>query len=341
MAYLRLRDYYQLIQDQNLKQIIRSDDALRLTVEQVAQSEVIGYLVQKYDVSQEFTDLLNYDLSSNYVAHQLVQLDGVQWSNTSIYSLNDIVVKDGLVYYSLQGANLNHNPTTANTYWGMLGNQYALFHIPFPYPKFSIYSKYVIGNKVSYKGKVYQCQANSIIPDHQAVIQFGTYNNVSNINSAPDDGVSGLKQWGVGYNYSFNNLLPNAKPSDYTAWSNVTTYVVNDRVSFNSQIWQAIKNNTNITPDTDISAWQPVSWLSGDDRSGLIVQKTIDITLYHLHASIAPSNIPELRNKRYEDAIMFLKDCANGNITLDSPLLEPKQGHRIRWGGNIKNNNTY
>lgn len=341
MAYLRLRDYYQLIQDSNLQQIIRNDDTLRLTVEQTAQTEVIGYLVQKYDVSQEFTDLLNYDLTTNYIAHQLVQLDGLAWSNATTYASNDIVSINGLVYYAKQGSNSNHNPTTSPTYWGLLGTQYALFHIPFPYNSFNLYTRYYIGDKVIYKNKVYQCQTNSILPDHQAVLQYGTYNNASNINSFPDDGAAGLKQWGVGVSYSFSGLLTTAIPSDYTAWSSVTTYTTGNRVSYNSVIWQSLKNSTNITPDTDITAWQPVSWVSGDDRNGLIVQKTIDIALYHLHAAIAPRNIPELRTKRYDDAIIFLKDCANGNITLDSPLLQPKQGNRIRYGGSIKNNNSY
>lgn len=341
MAYLRLRDYYTLIQDSNLQQIIRSDDTFRLTMEQTAQTEVIGHLVQKYDVSLEFTDLLTYSLSANYNAHQLVELDGNVWLNSTTYLANDIVSLNGLVYYAKLGSNLNHNPTTDTTNWGLLGTQYALFHIPFPYPKFNLYTRYYIGDNVIYKNKVYECKANSVLPDHQAVLQYGTYNNASNINSFPDDGNGGLKQWGVGVPYSFSGLLPTALPTDFTAWSSVTTYSTGNRISYDSIIYQALKNSTNIAPDTDISAWQPVSWLSGDDRNGLIVQKTIDIALYHLHAAIAPRNIPELRTKRYDDAIAFLKDCAIGNVTLDSPLLEPIQGRRIRYGGSIKNINSY
>lgn len=338
MAYLRLRDYYQLIQDTNLQQIIRNDDTLRLTVEQTAQQEVIGYLVQKYDVSNEFTDLLTFNLSTTYKANQLVELDGNTWLSSTTYAANDIVSLSGLVYYAKLGSNLNLNPSSDNTNWGLLGTQYALFHIPSPYAKFDSGTVYTAGDKVFYKNKVYKAATNSILPDHQAVLQYGTYNNAASINSFPDNGAAGLKQWGVGVSYSFSNLIPT---DTFAAWSSVTAYVTNDRVTYDSIIWQALKNSTNVTPDTDITAWQPVSWVSGDNRSGLLVQKTIDIALNHLHAAIAPRNIPELRTKRYDDAIAFLKDCAMGNITLDSPLLDPIQGNRIRYGGSIKNNNTY
>lgn len=338
MAYLRLRDYYTLIQDSNLEQIIRDDDTLRLTVEQTAQTEVIGYLTQKYDVAKEFEDLLTYSKTATYKAHQLVQLDGNTWLNSTTYSANDIVSLSGLVYYAKLGSNLNHNPSSDTTNWGLLGTQYALFYIPFPYAKFNLYTRYYIGDKIFYKDKVYKAVQNSILPDHQAVIQFGTYNNVSFMNSFPDDGAAGLKQWGVGVAYSLSDLTP---LDTYAAWSSVTAYVTGNRITYDSIIWQALKNSTNIAPDSDITTWQPVSWVSGDDRNSLIVQKTIDIALYHLHAAIAPRNVPELRTKRYDDAILFLKDCANGNVTLNSPLLEPKQGNRIRYGGNIKNNNSY
>lgn len=338
MAYLRLRDYYSIIQDSNLEQIIRSDDTLRLTVEQTAQAEVIGYLTQKYDVAKEFEDLLTYNKTTTYKANQLVQLDGNTWLNSTTYAANDIVSLSGLVYYAKLGSNLNHNPSSDTTNWGLLGTQYALFHIPFPYPKFDLYTRYYIGDIVFWKDKVYKCAANSILPDHQAVLQFGTYNNVSFMNSFPDGGVAGLKQWGVGVSYSLSDL---PIIYSYAAWSGVTAYVTGDRITYDSITWQALKNSTNIAPDSDITAWQPVSWVSGDNRNSLIVQKTIDIAIYHLNAAIAPRNVPELRTKRYDDAISFLKDCANGNVTLNSPLLQPNQGQRIRYGGNIKNQNSY
>ncbi|CAB4126212.1 Bacteriophage Mu, Gp36 [uncultured Caudovirales phage] len=82
-------------------------------------------------------------------------------------------------------------------------------------------------------------------------------------------------------------------------------------------------------------------WSSSDNRDQQMVMFFTDITLYHLHARIAPRNIPDLRVARYEAAIDWLKMCAKGDITPNLPLLQPKQGARIRFGGQVRNINSY
>jgi hypothetical protein len=82
-------------------------------------------------------------------------------------------------------------------------------------------------------------------------------------------------------------------------------------------------------------------WSASDNRDQQMVMFFTDITLYHLHARIAPRNIPDLRVARYEAAIDWLKMCAKGDITPNLPLLQPKQGARIRFGGQVRNINSY
>ena len=77
------------------------------------------------------------------------------------------------------------------------------------------------------------------------------------------------------------------------------------------------------------------------DRDPQILQTTIDIALFHLHSRIAPRNIPDLRVQRYENAIDWLKMCATGQLTPKLEVIDPKQGRRIRYGGNTKNVNQY
>lgn len=82
-------------------------------------------------------------------------------------------------------------------------------------------------------------------------------------------------------------------------------------------------------------------WSQSDNRDQQMVMYFADITLYHLHARIAPRNIPELRVNRYEAAINWLTMCAKGEITPNLPVLQPKQGGRIRFGSQIRNINSY
>jgi len=82
-------------------------------------------------------------------------------------------------------------------------------------------------------------------------------------------------------------------------------------------------------------------WTKGDNRSVQIVQKVVDICLFHLHSRIAPRNIPALRENRYKMAIDWLQMAGQGQITADIPLLQPKTDGRIRWGSQVKRINDY
>lgn len=83
-------------------------------------------------------------------------------------------------------------------------------------------------------------------------------------------------------------------------------------------------------------------WTYGDNRSALLVMYIVDLTLYHVHSRISPRNIPDLRVKRYDDAIMALrKDFSEGGATPNVPVIQPRTGGRIRFGGNTKKSNTY
>ncbi|RAV52318.1 hypothetical protein DIU36_24600 [Mucilaginibacter rubeus] len=82
-------------------------------------------------------------------------------------------------------------------------------------------------------------------------------------------------------------------------------------------------------------------WTKGDNRSQQMVQTCIDIVLFYVHQRISPNNIPELRVFNYNMAIQWLKDAAVGNVTPNLPVKQPNQGHRIRFGGNTKLNNSY
>ena len=79
---------------------------------------------------------------------------------------------------------------------------------------------------------------------------------------------------------------------------------------------------------------------TGNNRDSQLLNYIIDLSLYHLHSRIAPRNIPELRQTRYDNAIEWLKMCSLGNVT---PRLEEisTDGKVIRWGSQTKNTNSY
>jgi hypothetical protein len=120
-------------------------------------------------------------------------------------------------------------------------------------------------------------------------------------------------------NVPYLNVYPDEALQGKAYWGTGTPYYVPASTAIN---------------DTDF-------WTLGDNRDKQMVQYVADIALYHLHSRISPRNIPDLRIKRYDHAIKWLTMCAKGEITPELPPLSPRQGQRIRVGGNIKNINSY
>lgn len=131
---------------------------------------------------------------------------------------------------------------------------------------------------------------------------------------------SGQLQAGSYDNLPQLNVFPDDTTNGEQYWGTGTTYTV-----------------TAGTLPTDTT-----KWTAGDNRNQQLVNYCIDVALYTAHSRIAPRNIPELRVKRYDDVIKWLTNAAQGKtITAALPLLQPDQGRRIRWGGEIKRNNMY
>lgn len=291
MAYLIQKDYQVNIQDVNIQQIISNDETIRDRAQLSGEAEAKSYLKQKYDISREFQDLFPFSISKTYYAFNRFYLYAEQYQQTLTYNIGDLATNDNNVYIC------NTNSTTGvfnQANWDALGVIYTIFSAPPPFPEFDYELFYKVGDKVFWKNKVYTCQKQTPVIDHDLAIQYREIQNIPYPNVPPDDSISGAEYWGVGVPYSIIGQLP------YT-----------------------------------------MAYKQEDNRDAQIVLYLCDIVLYHLHSRIAPRNIPELRVKRYDDAIDWLKMCAEGNVTPNLPLIKPKQGNRIRYGGNVKQINSY
>lgn len=81
---------------------------------------------------------------------------------------------------------------------------------------------------------------------------------------------------------------------------------------------------------------------TGDNRNKLLTMLCKDITLYHLHSVGNPNQIPDLRVKRYDDAIATLKRIQKGEVNPPGlPSLETEKSTFVRWGFNKKRNNHF
>lgn len=339
MGYLVLNDYILTIQEFAFKQWIASNDLLRLQAEPRAQAKIKEYLVQKYDTSTEFSDTTIYSDSKTYQANALVQLNYAAWA-TGNYTVGQFVsYTDGNVYRCKLNTTANQMPTDTN-YWILIGSQLELTYIQYPYPVFDSKSYYNVGDRVFWKGKIYQCLVSTPLPNHTAQLQSVTYNAIPPKNIFPDDKINGVFVWGAGIPYSITGIYPNFQATQGT-WSGLTTYNPTDTVFYNGVLWQALKLNLNKIPGDDITNWQSITWVDGDNRNQSIVEIYVYIVLKKLSPRISPQVLPKWIDTEYQRILNTLQDYAEGNITLDMPENQPSSGARIRFGGNVKQNNSW
>lgn len=340
MYYLVYNDYAVTVQDAVFKQWISSNQSLRLQAESRAEAKIREYLVQKYDLDTEFAPTKVYSPATTYGGNSLVQLNATAWSAaTASYALASYVsYTDGNVYKCILQTTIAHEVPTNATYWRLVGVQLGLYYIDYPYPLFQQQGFYNIGDKVFWKGKIYQSLVQTIVPDHQDEIQFQTYSSIPGLNVFPDDAVNGVLSWGVGVAYSVTGLDPNVTQP---TWSGVTAYVQGDRVTYNDVTWECRIANTGKIPGDTITYWQSETWIFGDNRNQSIVDAYVAIVMYYLSPRISPKVLPQWVLDKYRMAMDWLQAGAEGLITLDLPEIQPAQGARLRFNSQPKQINGY
>lgn len=145
-------DYLKTIQEDNLNQIIEETRSFMLDAEQAAQSEMIGYLSQRYKVAEIFTNTTTFDATATYYAKNLVQLNADDFNDAASYVLNDLVVESGNVYHA--PGSISAGAFDAGD-WDLLGPQYAFFYVTLPEDEFDLETEYAAGSDVWYNNHTY------------------------------------------------------------------------------------------------------------------------------------------------------------------------------------------
>lgn len=351
MPFLRSRDYPVYIQAQQLAQITKdtsgamSNLEVRISAENDAIEEASEYLQQKYDVTYIFTDTLTYDPADTYNGNDRIELEAPVWV-AGPFTIGDLVLfTDNKIYICILNTTANQAPSDA-TYWKSIGWNLQLFYLKYPFPLFSLNDGcYKVGDKVFWKGFIYQCLIPSIRLSQTERIQYDDTTEYPYPNAFPDDPTMGIQQWGTGVAYSVTGV----GPTDTAApWSGATHYDFGQTSLSGGIIWQSlipgIGTNFDILPGSDIVSWQPIAWIKGDNRNKSLVTNIIHITLWNLHSNIAPQNVPMLREKNHIRAIKWLEDVKKGNKALDGltmQVLQPLQGGRILIASRPAQNNRW
>jgi hypothetical protein len=151
---LRDTDYLKSIQTDNLNQIIEASSQIKLDMEQAAQSEMIGYLSQRYLVDKIFTNTTTFSISATYYGKNLVEYTEATFSATTVYTINQRVVYNGNIYKSIAGSAAH---AFAPAEWTLVCADKLLFYAKLNATEYSASTTYAVGNTVWYNDVVYTC----------------------------------------------------------------------------------------------------------------------------------------------------------------------------------------
>ena len=150
---LRDLDYRRLIQDDNLLQVIESNQSVKLDVEQSAQAEMISYLTQRYIVNSVFTNTSEYTNATTYRGKNLVEYTATAWANATTYAVGNRVSYQDKIY-ECAVISIGFIPTNT-TYWTYICDDKALFYVTLPNAEYDNTTSYSVGNQVWYNDYVY------------------------------------------------------------------------------------------------------------------------------------------------------------------------------------------
>lgn len=209
-------------------------------------------------------------------------------------------------------------------------------------------TSYTIGVYVTYNGIVYKCNTattgafditkwQAVAPQFsifsaaypQPLFQYNSYYNVGD-----------MVYWN-GRTYTCRIQTPLLDHDTLLQYQRIESLPLQNVTPDDAQqgiVYWGVGLAYNIPALTDITN---SAWILSDNRDQQMVMYLVDICLYHIHSRISPKNIPDLRVKRYDDAISWLKMCAESKITPALPVIQPRTGSRIRFGGNVKQINSF
>jgi phage gp36-like protein len=79
-------------------------------------------------------------------------------------------------------------------------------------------------------------------------------------------------------------------------------------------------------------------------RPAIIVQFLVDIVLYHAYSAVHPNNVPELREKRYDNAVDYLEKIMKGFVAPQLPIREDEDDDPsgpLRYGSSKPKEDQY
>lgn len=121
---------------------------------------------------------------------------------------------------------------------------------------------------------------------------------------------------------------------NYPAFDATANYVKGQRMVYTEIVYEAPQ-------DLNPMGFNAANWKLIHKKNGLITRYCVDISLNDLYSRLQPTQIPDFRIKRRDDAIEWLQKVAKGDLDPALPLIPSLDGNPtdespVKFGGKTK-----
>lgn len=344
MAYLRKRDYFTIIRERDLDEIL-SEGAKEtahtpLVVRQDAELDAIAHVEtmirHRYDVEKIFRDIIAYDVGTAFQIGDLVEYTEPAYDPSITYAVDDrrshkYLKDEGSK--QVQGDDIFKCKTTVSA------------AEDFDIAKWTLLTE---------NGAIYYCETPSTGNTPDTAFAYSINNFTGNHES--------ILGWDKTKTIFLKRLDPLVKlyytSADQAADSNSIGIVDFDPVAKDTfpeyrPIERGTDEENTVSGDlsfigfvADLTTWNvvPTNFFTKGFRNAdrVIRALVIDIAIFNMHKLISPRNIPDLRMQANDDAMMMLSKISKGQITPDLPVhFDDTRGDSVEWNSIPKNDFRY
>ncbi|NDV80873.1 hypothetical protein [Bacteroides sp. 51] len=304
--FLNTNDYYGIITQEALSQLLRNAPERILQAEESAEMSIVEYLSENYEIENELR-------KGKYIA---------QYERSITYPVGAHLYYEENIYEVIRSLSGYKAPSDM-CYWEEYSDLVNKIQEVKPYSQFGTYYKDDI---VFYNGLAFICVedhgykfGNIRIPlvNGWEIVEFSEW--------LPID----YKLWDVViYESNFYTLISeegfdnSINPFDSNNWGAIADYnpEYNDyELSSHEYI---VYNGVVFRPEIDVNADIPkigTNLSSGDPRNYNLKKHFVRLSLYELTKLIAPNNVSIVRIKDYEESMKWLSDAAKLKLNPQIP----------------------
>lgn len=309
--FLNNSDYYGIITEEAMNQLIRGNEERIYQAEEAAEELIVDYLIDKYEIEKvinEGKDLTEYKPNINY-------------------PVGSHFYKDGVIWEAIRAINGRKVPSK-KTYWvEYMGNpDCPLKELPAEYRQRLTYQ---VGDLVMFAGVVWECvepngfdfndiRVPSLVGWEECVVLQWTPNYT-------------YKQWAVveyqGHFYALTSKHASDEtinPFESDDWGLIGDYDYNYNEYRSVSTEFVVFDGTVFRPTMNVNAdelKEHANIHKHDPRNSNVKKYMVRLALFELHKLISPNNISSIRMLDYEATVAWLKDASQLKI---NPRIERK-----------------